>query len=261
MSNVFLTMAVLIIILPLLWILMISFKTRVDALSMPPNWIFTPTLDNYKNILSAGGMKPFLNSLTISAISSVVVIIFSVPAAYTFSRITLSKLRGSFFFVMTMRMVPPVVIIIPIFLAFTHIGLINSYFGVILIHVAVNIPIAIWLLKIIFDRTSSSIDESASIDGAGFVQILSHHIIPIHKLQILIVTFVSFILSWNEFFLGMTLTAFDKRPLTVAISSYMTPHGTNWGYLSATVMIALLPILLVMIWLSLIHGKTDLYER
>ena len=243
------------IILPFVWVFLISLKTRVDALAMPPNWIFKPTIANYRLIFEGDSVRSIFNSFIIATSSSFIIICLSIPAAYTFSRISLRKLKNSFFFFMTMRMVPAAVISLPIFFIFSKIRLIDNYIGIILMNVAINMPVAIWLLKILFDRTPKSIDEAAIIDGTNFKQLLLRHIIPIHKKEISVILILSFIMSWSEFFLGMILTGFDKRPLTVEISSFITPHGTNWGQLSALTVISFIPITLLLAFLYLIFNK------
>jgi multiple sugar transport system permease protein len=246
-SYIILFLIVFTIISPLIWLILISLKTRVDALTMPPNWLFNPTFVNYNSIFQGDSIKTILNSFIIAFFSSLIVILLAIPAGYTFSRLTLNRLKNSFFFFMTMRMIPPAVIIIPLFLVFSKLSLIDNYLGILLIHLAINLPIAIWLLTIIFDRTPTSVDESAMIDGANYFQILLNHIIPINKLAILIIFMLCFVLSWNEFFLGMILTSYETRPLTIELSSLLTPHGTNWGKLSALTIISFIPVLTLIV--------------
>jgi len=246
-SFCILTLIAIAIISPLIWLTLISLKTRVDALSIPPNWLFNPTFENYKSIFQGDSIRTILNSFIIAFFSSLIVISLAIPAGYSFSRLTLKKLKNSFFFLMTMRMIPPAVIIIPLFLVFSRLSIIDNYLGITLIHIAINLPIAIWLLSIIFDRTPVSIDESAMIDGANYFQLLMHHIIPVNMLAILIIFIFCFVLSWNEFFLGMMLTSYGTRPLTVELSSLLTPHGTNWGKLSALTIISFIPILTLIV--------------
>ena len=248
----------MLILIPIAIVLLSSFKSRLDILAIPPTYWFEPTFQNYGSILGGEASQPLWNSLVIASISSIVAISLSIPAGYTFSRISKRYLESYFIGVMTVRMVPAVVIILPLYFIFSFLHILDSYIGIIVINTAINIPVATWLSKMIFDETPTAIDEAASIDGARTFQVLKDHLIPINFYQLAMVFVVCFVLAWNEFFLGMVLTSHQKRPLTVEASSLLTPHGTNWGELSAIMAVCLIPILLLIAGLMRInHAKNN----
>lgn len=137
-----------IILLPVLWGLLISLKTRADALSIPPHWIFTPTLSNYKAALIDGPYaQTILNSLVIAGTSSALAMTLGVPAAYAFSRSRFKWNTAVFLGIMTIRMAPATVIALPLFLIFVNLGLIDTYIAIILVHCGVNLALVVWIMK------------------------------------------------------------------------------------------------------------------
>lgn len=230
------------IIFPILWGLMLSLKTRVDALSMPPNWIFRPTFENYsRGLIEGKHWKTFLNSLIIASGSSALALGFGVPAAYVFSRFRFKGSISIFFALLTTRMAPPLILALPLFLIFTKLRMIDNYLSIILVHAAVSIAVVVWIMKGFFDEVPKDIDDASLLDGDGWWGTFFKQICPLVAPGLLITGFYCFISSWNEFFLAMILTGFESRPFTVAVPALITPHGTYWGQVTAISTIGLFP--------------------
>ncbi len=255
---------------PVLWIILTAFKTRTDALAIPPKLFFTPTLDNfigvfYRASISAGGAQEtnfplyFFNSIFIAGTSVLLALIVGTLAAYAFSR---HPLRGNdtyLFIILTTRMMPPIVVIIPIFLMFRLSGLAGSYWGIILLYTAFNIPFSVWLVKSFFDELNPEIEDAARMDGATERQVFFGMCLP-QILAGLAATFVfGLILTWNEFLFALLLTGVDTRTVPVAMARTLGGEvGVDYGLLAAIVTLFLIPIFFVTFLLQnqLLRGVT-----
>ena len=174
---------------PVLWIILTSFKTRTDALAVPPKLFFTPTLDNfasvfYRSSITTGTSQAtdmalyFFNSIFIAGTSVGLALIVGTLAAYAFSRYPLRGNDTYLFIILTTRMMPPIVVIIPIFLMFRLSGLAGSYWGIILLYTAFNIPFSVWLVKSFFDELNPEIEDAARMDGASEGRVFFRFCIP-----------------------------------------------------------------------------------
>ncbi len=242
---------------PVLWIVLTAFKTRTDALAVPAKLFFTPTLQNFINVfyrrsITAGASQAtefplyFFNSIFISGTSVALAIVVGTLAAYAFSR---HPLRGNdtyLFIILTTRMMPPIVVIIPIFLMFRLTGLSGTYAGIILLYTAFNIPFSIWLVKSFFDELNPEIEDAARMDGANERRVFFGVCLP-QILAGLAATFVfGLILTWNEFLFALLLTGVETRTVPVAMARTMGGEvGVDYGLLAAIVTLFLVPIFIV----------------
>jgi multiple sugar transport system permease protein len=235
----------LIILLPIVWGIVLSFKTRVDALSMPPNWLFTPTLANYRSAFIDGPYTgTIVNSIVIAGCSSLIAMLLGVPAAYAFSRSRVKGSNAAFFGILTIRMAPATVIALPLFVIFARLGLIDSYVAIILVHACISVALVVWIMKGFFDEIPKEIDEASMLDGDSRFSALVRQVLPLCAPGLLVTATFCFINSWNEFSLALMLTGYESRPFTVAVPALITPHGTYWGQVAAISTIGLLPGLL-----------------
>lgn len=255
---------------PVLWIILTAFKTRTDALAIPPKWLFEPTLQNFQNVFFresiAGGAAQetdfllyFFNSIFIAGTSVLLALIVGTLAAYAFSRHPLKGNDTYLFIILTTRMMPPIVVIIPIFLMFRLTGLAGSYWGIILLYTAFNIPFSVWLVKSFFDELNPEIEDAARMDGASEGRVFFGMCLP----QIyagLAATFVfGLILTWNEFLFALLLTGVDTRTVPVAMARTLGGEvGVDYGLLAAIVTLFLIPIFFVTFLLQnqLLRGVT-----
>ena len=255
---------------PVLWIILTAFKTRTDALAIPPKLFFTPTLDNFKSVFYRQSVTSdtsqatdmalyFFNSIFIAGTSVGLALIVGTLAAYAFSRYPLRGNDTYLFIILTTRMMPPIVVIIPIFLMFRLSGLAGSYWGIILLYTAFNIPFSVWLVKSFFDELNPEIEDAARMDGASESRVFFGFCIP-QVLAGLAATFVfGLILTWNEFLFALLLTGVETRTVPVAMARTLGGEvGVDYGLLAAIVTLFLLPIFFVTFLLQnqLLRGVT-----
>ena len=245
-----------IILFPIVWGIALSFMNRVDALSTPPSWFFRPTLSHYMDTLIDG---PYLgtlgNSLLIASGSTVLVLLLGIPAAYSLSRMRFKRERQLLASVLSIRMAPPVVIALPLFILFSRMGLINSHIAIILVHSAVNISLAVWIMKGFFDAVPIEIDQASALDGDSPMRTMMKQILPVSMPGLFITGFFVFVNSWNEYFLALMLTSYSTRPFTVAVPALATPHGTYWGQVTAIATIGLIPGIFIAIVARKLRSK------
>jgi len=255
---------------PVLWIILTAFKTRPDALATPPKLFFTPTLNNFRAVFfrqsSTGGEGQatdfalyFFNSIFVAGTAVLLAVIIGTLAAYAFSR---HPLRGNdtyLFIILTTRMMPPIIVIIPIFLMFRVTGLAGGYWGILLLYTAFNIPFSIWLVKSFFDELNPEIEDAARMDGATDWRVFFGVCIP-QVVAGLAATFVfGLILTWNEFLFALLLTGVETRTVPVAMARTLGGNvGADYGLLAAIVTLFLIPIFFVTFLLQnqLLRGVT-----
>src|ERR671922_1858885 len=261
----------LIYFFPVLWIVLTAFKTHNDALAIPPKWLFTPTLENFVQVFSraysadaqavdTGFYLFFFNSIFIAGTSVLLALLIGTLAAYGFSRYPLKGNDTYLFIILTTRMLPAIVVIIPIILMFRAAGLAGSYTGIILLYTAFNLAFTIWMMKSFFDELSTDVEDAARIDGSSEIKVFSKICLP-QVTAGLAATFVfGLILTWNEFLFALLLTGPDTRTVPVAMNQAVSSggRGTDWTLLAAIETLFLIPVFLVTFFLQehLLRGVT-----
>jgi sorbitol/mannitol transport system permease protein len=242
---------------PLLYMLITSFKGEADVL--PPSlWVSRPTLENYAIVLRREMVRYLLDSVAISVSSVGACLAFGVPVTYA---LVFGRLRHSdslFFWFLSTTLLPPVAVIVPVFLLFRVTGLLDSLGGMILIYTGVNIPIVIWMTRSFFLDVPREIMESADIDGSSPLRSFFGVILPLSRQGIISTGLLVFIFVWNEFFFSINLTYVNAAPVSVYMASFMTQQGLFWAKLCAISTLVILPPL-VLGWLaqrSLVKGLT-----
>jgi multiple sugar transport system permease protein len=241
-----------IMIFPFYWVTATAFKMKKDIFSNPPKWIFNPTVENFMSVLrSMDFMKSLLNSVVISGIVTVLVVIMGVMAAYAFSRFRIKAKSNFFFFVLTTRMGPPVAFILPLFIMMTKIKIIDTYPALILTYLLMNLAFCIWMMKGFIDGVPVEIDEAARIDGCSTIMIIVRIIWPLSRSGIFATAIFSFILTWNEFFYALNLTRLKARTFPVLLPAYMGVMFPEWEKMCAASIFLSLPVIV----LALIFSK------
>ena len=246
---------VLIVGLPLSWAFMMSFKQPKDIITWPPKFIFTPTLQNYKEVLfgttyNFSFVKVLLNSIIVTVISIVVAITLASIAAYSISRL---KPKGSTllnFIILGVRMIPPITLVVPLYIIYSNLELLDTRIGLILPFTALNIPLAIWILEGFFLDIPKHIEEAAMIDGCAPFEAFWKVILPLAAPGVAATSIFSFILSWNDLTLPLALTMTKAPTLPVLASQVRTEEGILWGQLGAISIIMILPIIFFTIFAS-----------
>ncbi len=241
---------------PVLWIIMTAFKTRQDALATPPSFLFTPTLENFTRVfyrtmengdlISTGMGLFFFNSIFIAGAGVLLAVIIGTLAAYGFSRYPLRGNDTYLFVILTTRMLPPIVVIVPIFLMFRITGLSGSYIGIILLYAMFNLAFSVWMMKSFFDELSTDVEDAARIEGASDLKVFFKICLPQLKAGLAATSVFALILTWNEFLFALLLTGSDTRTVPVAMARAMGGQlGVDWGLLSSVITLFLIPVFIV----------------
>jgi multiple sugar transport system permease protein len=254
-----LVVVLVIALTPYLWLLMTSLKTRLDALADAPVWMFSPTLEHYPKVFLDKAYLPLVfNSLVVAGSVTALSLVIGVPGAYVFARHDFAGKEDLFFFFLTTRMAPPISIVVPMFLLFGFVGLIDSRTSVILAHSTFNLSLVVWMMRGFFQDIPREIDEAAQMDGHTRAGMFFWVLLPLAAPGIAATAVLCFILSWNEFLYALILVAFESRTLTVGIPGLVTPHGTLWGQVAAVAVVATLPIIVFtfLVQRHLVRGLT-----
>jgi multiple sugar transport system permease protein len=282
--TLFVAVVAFIYFLPVLMIIFTALKPSTEALSVPPTlsptslfglipdqFVFSPTLENFTSVFSrsmtSGGAPEntgfdrfFFNSIVIATVSVMLALVFGTLAAYGFSRYPLKGNDTYLFIILTTRMLPAIVVIIPVILMFRVAGLSGSYIGIIMLYTAFNLAFTIWMMKSFFDELSTDVEDAARIDGSSELKVFMKICLP-QVIAGLAATFVfGLILTWNEFLFALLLTGVDTRTVPVAMNQAVSSggRGTDWTLLASIETLFLIPVFLVTFFLQdhLLRGVT-----
>lgn len=259
-GNTAVTLMVLIWLFPVYWIVATSLKQKGDIVNPIPSFIFNPTLDNYRTIFDPTYTfaDVVMNSFIIAFCVTLLVIILSIPAAYSLARWQTKGSERIASWILSLRMLPPVAVVIPYYVLASRLQLIDTYLVLILVHMAFGVPFAVWLMRGFFAEIPRELDQAAMLDGYSYPAILRKIIIPLATPSIAVTAIFTFIFSWNEFLLALLLTDTDAVTVPVQISKMILAYQVLWGELSAAGVIALLPLLFVVFALQryIVRGLT-----
>jgi sorbitol/mannitol transport system permease protein len=250
----------LLIFFPILWMVITSFKTELDAFATPPKFLFFEwTTENYGIVQERSDYLRFaLNSIIIAGGSTLLSLVFAVPAAWAMAFQPGKRTKDLLMWMLSTKMMPPVGALIPIYLLFRDAGLLDSRAGLIAVLCLLDLPIVVWLLYTYFKEIPGEILEASRMDGATLWREIVYVLTPMAVPGIASTLLLNVILAWNEAFWTLNLTTSDAAPLTVFIASYSSPEGLFWAKLSAASTMAIAPIL-VLGWFSqrqLVRGLT-----
>ncbi|RLE12998.1 carbohydrate ABC transporter permease [Candidatus Aerophobetes bacterium] len=232
---------------PIAWTISTSFKTFKEYYTFPPVWIpHYPTLNNYKYILFTwtSGLKYLLNSTVIASLNTVLVLLISIPAAYGIARFRIGYENLSFW-ILSQRMLPPIAVVIPYFLLFKKLGLIDTYLSLIIVYLPFNIGFAVWLLIGFFEDFPRDVEEAAMIDGCSRLDAIVKVVIPIIAPGIVVCAIFCFIFCWNEFMFALILTRETAKTVTAQLAAFQSPTKIMWGEMSALVVFAIIPVFIL----------------
>jgi len=249
-----------IIFFPILWMAITSFKTELEAVNIPPTFLaFDWTIENYEIVQERSNYLRFVgNSILLAVGSTLVGLLFAIPAAWAMAFAPGKRTKDLLLWMLSTKMMPPVGALIPIYLLFRDMGLLDSRGGLIVVLFLLNLPILIWMLFTYFKEIPGEILEAARMDGATLWREIVYVLTPMAIPGIASTVLLNIILAWNEAFWTLNLTTSDAAPLTVFIASYSSPEGLFWAKLSAASTLAIAPIL-VLGWFSqkqLVRGLT-----
>ncbi|MFZ4815649.1 MAG: carbohydrate ABC transporter permease [Phototrophicaceae bacterium] len=233
------------IFFPILWMVMTSFKTEADAFAFPPTIVFQPTLANWRIALfETGFIDFFYNTLIIVAFSTLAALILGVPTAYALAYYPTKRSNFTLMWLISTRMLPPVGIIVPLFVIFRDLQLRDTHLGMVIIYTSMNLPLVVWMMRSFFLDVPYEILEAARIDGVTLWQEFRHIAVPLVLPGLFSTLLLCVIFAWNEFFFAFNLTVTDAAPLSVYIASFKTAEGLFWAKMSAGATASVLPVVI-----------------
>jgi len=262
-------------VFPVYWMITTSLKTRAQAFSFPPLWIWEPTLRNFLDIfmkrqteiealtgweleLATGAEQFFYNSFIVTLGSIALAIVIGTLAAYSFSRYRPKGTDTLMFFILSTRMLPAIVVAIPIFFFYRKLGLYNTHIGLILLYTMFNLPFAIWMMKSFFDEIHPDVEQAAMVDGSKPFRIFYKVALP--QVYVGLAAALGFLIInvWNEFLFALLLTERATRTVPVAIASTRGEVGINWGLIAAIETLYIIPAMVLIFLLQkyLLRGMT-----
>jgi sorbitol/mannitol transport system permease protein len=250
----------LMIFFPILWTILTSFKTEAEAVASPPSFVaFKWTLENYFEVQARSNyFLHFANSVIISFGSTIIGLLIAIPGAWAMAFVPGKRTNNLLVWMLSTKMLPPVGVLIPIYLIFRDTGLLDTRTGLLIVLTLINLPIIIWMLYTYFKEIPGGILEAARMDGATLRAEIIHVLTPMALPGIASTLLLNVILAWNEAFWTLNLTAAKAAPLTAFIASYSSPEGLFYAKLSAASTMAIAPIL-ILGWFSqkqLVRGLT-----
>jgi len=248
-----------VILFPPVVLFVTSIKTDIDALSFPPKWIFDPTLKNYVAILNTSPLVDYaLNSLIVASLNTLLCLIVGSMAAYGLARFKFRGADNIAFWILSIRMMPPVAAIIPIYILMKNLRLLDTPWCLVITYLTFNLPFVVWMMKGFFEEIPREIEESALIDGCSDFSVFFRIALPLVAPGLAATAIMVFIFSWNEFLFALILTGTKAVTLPVGIIGYMKETGINWGYMTAGGILALIPVIVFMVLVQkhLVKGLT-----
>jgi sorbitol/mannitol transport system permease protein len=250
----------IVIFFPILWTILTSFKTEAQAISSPPVFVFFDwTLENYFTVQERSDyFRHFWNSVVISLGSTLIGLVIAVPAAWAMAFVPGKNTKNVLMWMLSTKMLPPVGVLVPIYLIFRDAGLLDTRIGLVIVLTLINLPIIVWMLYTYFREIPGEILEAARMDGASLRNEILYVLTPMAVPGIASTLLLNVILAWNEAFWTLNLTAANSAPLTAFIAGYSSPEGLFYAKLSAASTMAIAPIL-ILGWFSqkqLVRGLT-----
>jgi multiple sugar transport system permease protein len=254
-----LAMILLAMLLPYLWLILTSLKTRADIFSGNVFDLFTPTLDNYRlAFVQKGFGRNLLNSTIVAVLAMSISMVVGVPAGYALSRTSGKGSTALLFVMLAARLMPVVVLAVPLFIIMSKVGLVGTFAAPVVAHLTFLVPFVTWMMRGFFMAVPKELDEAALMDGASRARYFFTLLLPMTRGPIAATAIFAVINSWNELLYGLILTNKATATLPVATPSLMTPIGTFWGQIAAVGVVTTLPVLVfaLLVQRHIIRGMT-----
>ena len=247
-SRFFLVAFLLLSLLPIYWMINMSLKTNEEIIGVMTMWPAKMTFDNYITIFTdESWYSGYINSIIYVAMNMVMSVSLALPAAYAFSRYSFLGDKNLFFWLLTNRMTPPAVFLLPFFQLYSTFGLMDTHIAVALAHLLFNVPLAVWILEGFMSGIPREIDETAYIDGYSFPGFFVKIFLPLIKAGVGVAAFFCFMFSWVELLLARTLTSVNAKPITAIMTRTVSASGMDWATLAAAGVLTIVPGAIV-IW-------------
>lgn len=256
LQRLLLVAVVLAFLFPFFWMILASFKTQQQILSTENILIFKPTFQNYIAVFEQYSfMKFIINSFIIAVVSTILSLVLGLPAAYSIARYRQDKLGLT---ILVARIVPGITFLIPWFILFTKLNLVDSYTSMILSHMLVGLPFIVWIMVSYFENIPIELEESARVDGCTIQEAFWRIVLPISGPGIITSAIFSFVFSWNNFMFSLVLAGDKTKTLPIAVYSFLSYSDINWGGLMAAAVVITLPVLILALFAQkyIISGLT-----
>lgn len=239
---------------PIFWIVLMSFQTNEEILRLPPSLLFTPTLANYRALISghlvtAAGvlditfLRNLGNSVLLSSASVLLSLLLGVPAAYAFARFRFRLGEDIAFTLLSFRFAPPLLVLLPLSLYFQDLGLNDTYIGLIWVYQLICLPLILWIVRGYFEDLSPDMEYAYQVDGHSWWQAFRRIALPLAGPGIAAAGLLAFIFAWNNFVFALILASADKQPVTVGALAFVTASGIQYGQIAAAIVLSILPTL------------------
>lgn len=243
--NIFTLLVAFAMFFPILWMFMTSFKTEQMAITFPPQFFFTPTFANWQNALFNSPFLEYLrNTVIITFFAILLALLLGVPTAYAMAFYQTKRTESSLLWMMSTRMLPPAGVIVPLYILFLRLHLLDTHIGLIILYAGMNFPLVVWMLRSFMLEVPYEIIEAARLDGATLVDEFTRVILPLLIPGLAATSLLAMIFTWNEFFLAVNLTSLNASPLSVYISTFKAAQGDLFiAKMSAAATAAVIPVL------------------
>ena len=244
-GRAFLVAYTVFVLFPIIWLLLSSLKTRFEALQLPPTILFRPTTEAYVKIVQGGMLEAFRNSLVIGLANVGLSLLIGVPAGYGLTAIAPMWRNRLGMSVLSTRMAPAFALVVPLYTLMRHLQLVDTVFAVMLTHLTMSLPLAIWLMSAYFQDLPRELEEAAVLDGATRWGVLRSVILPASRPMLAAVAVLVFLTSWNEFLFAFVLSSREARTVPVLLASLAGTMNFDWPLMSAVSVIGTLPALVL----------------
>jgi multiple sugar transport system permease protein len=247
-----------VVLFPIFWMAAMMVMPDDAMFARPTVWLFTPTLEHFSYVLELGFLWNLLTSFILSLVSTALVIVIGTPAAYAFARFEMKFKDDLFLFILATRMAPPVCLVIPFYLIFAKLSLLDTFTGLTLAYMTFNLSFYVWVLRSFCRDLPVELEEAAALEGWSRIQIFRQVVFPLLRNGIVATAVLCFIFAWNEFLFAFMLGGESVQTLPVSIPKLITSQGVRWGEMAVVGITALLPVLTAVFLLQrhIVRGLT-----
>ncbi len=259
LAHIGVAIVIIVALLPVVWLLMTSFKKPVDVYAMPPKIAFTPTVENYVTLFVERNFLHYLNnSIVVSFFATFICVFLGALVSYVLSRYRIKKKENIAFWFLSLRMLPPIAVILPYYLLFRNLGLLDSRIALVLVDITITLPFSVWMMKGFFEEVPIEYEEAAMVDGCTRFQAFLRIILPLVRPGLAATAVFSLIFTWNEFLFALIVSGEGAKTLPVGVTGFVTFEGIKWGLLAAGGVFIIAPILIASLFIqkNLIRGLT-----
>ena len=251
-AYLWLGLCVVVFMAPIAWMVLQSLKSPIDAIAVPPKFIFTPTLDNYVAVLTSRGFQEaFLGSLIVATSSVGIGLLLGVPFAYALARLPVPGKEEIGHFILSTKMLPAIVVIAPLVQVYRQLGILDTHVGLVRAHILIVLAVIVWVMRGFFEGLPLALEEAATVDGVSLPRTFVSIVLPIAVPGLVTVAALGVILSWNDLFFALTLTSSKVKTLPLFMGTeYVGFLAVEWGKLSAAGLLAVTPIVVLVLVLQ-----------